>query len=72
MKKESTWSCKCESCGRSFDVRATSEEKAIEAAKNEHERFNEEVRAFRCDLGPMMNHAFNLTHPEHPAAPRDW
>ncbi len=69
---ENTWSVPCTSCGRNFDVKASNEKEAIERAKDEHERFNAEVRAFRCDIGPLMTHAFNLTSPSHPAAPKCW
>ena len=67
-----TWSVRCESCGIEYKVRASGEQEAIEAAKAEHERVNAEATQFRCDFGPFMTVAFNLTHPDHPCAPKEW
>jgi len=66
-----TWSVTCQSCGVEYNVKASEEGEAIKAAKAEHECVNTEATAFRCD-DPSMNNAFNLTHPEHPCAPREW
>ncbi len=67
-----TWSVTCQSCGVEYKVKASGEKEAIEAAKAEHERVNAGATAFRCDSGPFMDSAFNLTHPVHPCAPREW
>jgi len=66
-----TWSVKCQSCGLEYRVSASSEEEAIKKAKIEHERANTEALQHRCDFGPLMNNAFNLTHPDHPCAPKE-
>jgi len=53
-------------------VKASGEKEAIEVAKAKHECVNAEAAAFRCDLGPFMTSAFNLTHPKHPCASKEW
>lgn len=67
-----TWSAKCQSCDVEYKVKASSEAEAIAAAKAAHDLANAEAMAFRCDFGPFITHAFNLTHPEHHCAPREW
>ncbi len=57
------WVAKCLSCGQNYRV---------EAAKTAHEEDQEKRMAFRCDRGPFITHAFNLTHPKHPCAPSEW
>jgi hypothetical protein len=67
-----TYSVKCKSCEVEYKVKASSEREAIEKAKIEHEATNREATAFRCDLGPFMTDAFNLTRSSHPCVPREW
>jgi len=66
------WSVTCGACGVEYKVKASSKAEAIAKAKAEHERVNAEATAFRCDCGPSMYVAFNLTHPTHPCAPKEW
>jgi len=66
------WSVTCQSCDVEYRVQADSETEAIKKAKAEHERRNAEAMAFRCDTGPCMTCAFNLTHSAHPCAPKEW
>ncbi len=66
------WKATCLSCGRQYEVEALSESAAIEAAKAKHEREMQHITVLRCDQGPVINHAFNLTHPAHPCAPKKW
>jgi len=67
-----TWSVKCQSCGVEYKAKASGEKEAIEKARAEHESEVAKATAFRCDTGPFMTHAFNLTRPEHPCAPKEW
>jgi hypothetical protein len=67
-----TWSSTCQSCGREYKVEASSEEEAIKAAEAKHDSVNAKATAFRCDLGPMMTSAVNLTNPAHPCAQKEW
>lgn len=67
-----TWSVTCQSCSVEYKVKAFGAKEAINIAKAEHEHAAAEAIMFRCDLGPMMTHAFNLTHPTHPCTPKEW
>lgn len=70
-KMDICWSVECQSCGVEFEVKASSHGEAIEVAEMEHEEINAKATAFRCDSGPLMTSAFNLTHPGHPCAPKE-
>jgi len=68
-----TWLVPCQSCGREYKVKAESEEEAIQKAKAKHEEDNSQPGTMcRCDFGPLMTFAFNLTHPLHPCAPKEF
>ncbi len=67
-----TWLVKCDACGFEAKVVASSEYEAIAKAKEEHEAEMGSRTQHRCDFGPLMQAAFNLNNPEHPAAPRGW
>lgn len=67
-----SWRVTCQSCTREYVVSARDEKEAIKLAEAKHEQDNAERMQLRCDRGPFMTHAFNLTHPTHPAAPKEW
>lgn len=74
MTVSERWTGYCQSCGKEFTVEMdedTSESRAIEALKAVHEKQNRDATAFRCDTGPFINSASNLTRPEHVYAARE-
>jgi len=66
------WQGTCQSCATAYKVAAYDEQDAVTKVRAEHERAQERSTQHRCDLGPMVDHAFNLTHPDHPGAPKDY
>lgn len=66
------WLATCVCCGRKYRVQASYETEAVAAAEEAHEEEMRKATAFRCDMGPMITHAFNLTRPNSPLAPREW
>ena len=67
-----TWQGTCTACDQTYKIQAHSKAEAIRSLKALHEEQAAKATAFRCDSGGMFNSAFNLSHPAHPCAPREW
>ena len=75
MTVSELWTGRCQSCGRDFTVKmceGATEAQATKALEAAHEEQNRDATAFRCDMGPFITSASNLTRPEHPCALREW
>ena len=63
-----TWEVICQVCGQSFKVEAHDERGALVAARLAHAEEEQNATMDRCENGPIMESASNLTSPDHPCA----
>lgn len=67
-----TWEVICQACGLSYKVQARNEREALLAARLVHTEEEQNATMDRCDNGPIMESASNLTSPDHPCTKREW